>query len=266
MSDSTALQREAYVGTASRPGGVGGGRGGPDLVGTSSMVADAGGSSGIYTAEGGGGGGGAGTGGLKGGRASFTENLCRLAKILEGLALEEMKGVAVENKVEALALLLQGMKLLRKALLVSPERGDVLGWSSSCPLRRSFQSMLELSQAAAVQLKPPEATTPLSSTPPQWKAWGEGLELHDAALLGAASPYAIIFEHAMSTTKLAAAELSKGNVRGCQGRLTDALLLLDHLKSEAETHAHTDVSVLEGWSRPIAKMLASIERHNALVN
>lgn len=200
---------------------------------------------------------------MKGGLGGYTENLCRLAKILEGLALEEMKGVAAENKVEALALLLQGIKLLRKALLVSPERGEPLGWSS-CPLRRNLQSMLELSQAAAVQLKPWESSVPLSSTPPQCKAWGGGLELGDAALLGA-SPYLIIFDHATATTKLAAADLSKGNVRGCQGRLTDALLLLDHLKSEAENHAHTDVPLLEEYSRPIAMMLANIERHDALL-
>ena len=84
-------------------------------------------------------------------------------------------------------------------------------------------------------------------------------------LLGA-SPYSIIFDHATATTKLAAADLSKGNVRGCQGRLTDALLLLDHLKSEAEAHAYTDVAVLEEYSKPIAMMLANIERHDALLS
>jgi len=134
--------------------------------------------------------------------------------------------------VEALALLLQALGLLEKALSALIAEQD-----RSEPLRRAFCRILVLAEVAARRVRTPcaEAQKP-------------------------ARPKLVIFEFAVQQAKEAAVALSQGQEVGgweefCHERLTLALLLFDLLLSEADGD---DISTLSSFTGPISKFVSGI--------
>lgn len=77
-----------------------------------------------------------------------------------------------------------------------------------------------------------------------------------------ARPNQVILDHALQQARDAAVALSKGREEGgweayCRDRLSLALLMLDLLASEADGE---DLSVLSGYTAPISRLVAEIDR------
>merc|ERR1719401_528447 len=163
----------------------------------------------------------------RGGSDDFCEKLDRMARTLEELAHQRTD----HNPSDALALLLQALGLLKKALNVS------MGEASHQSLWKAFQRMLAFAETVAETITRREGDSEI------WRI--------------RARPNHVIFNFAVQCAVESTAALAHGKPRDSyHEKMKLALLLLDLLGSEAEGE---DLATISSLTEPLKKLITGIE-------